>query len=81
MCETIAVTTHKARTRKRCIWCPGHILPGEEYRKWVGNVEGDFQANVFHPECFAAMCQVAADEGGCTTFEEHSFARGTMEEA
>jgi hypothetical protein len=53
--EFLGDTRHVARKPHRCIWCGEPIEAGTEYIRQCGKYDGDFQANEYHPGCFAAM--------------------------
>lgn len=81
MCETLSETRHRSRKERPCIWCREKIAAGEMYVRSAVIVEGEFQANAYHPECLEALNDMAAEEGGCVLFESHSFKRGSQEES
>ena len=56
-------TIKAAKKPHRCTWCWTRIAAGESYKRyrWFG---GDTAVIKMHPECYRAMLEVAADEGG-----------------
>lgn len=63
MTQTVT-ETHKARKRHRCSWCWEHIEVGATYRRyrWFGH--GDASTVRTHPECYQAILDEIASEGG-----------------
>ena len=39
------------RKRTQCVGCLQHIEIGEPAHRWVGHVDGDFNAVKYHPDC------------------------------
>jgi hypothetical protein len=67
----------KARKAGRCIWCGEAIQKGEVHHIQAGKVDGEFQANRYHSECYEAALEDFR-EGDCD-FEEASHKRGSRE--
>lgn len=69
-----------ARKQHRCIWCPEPIMPKETLIRACGIYDGDFQSDVFHPECWEAKnryFQMGQDDD---SFMPHEFKRGSHEQ-
>jgi hypothetical protein len=64
--ETLNDTTPKARKRYQCSGCCEVIEVGEKHRYQVGKLDGDFQANRWHPECFWFASDSCEIEEGIT---------------
>lgn len=77
--QTLSDTEPKARKSYRCIWCGEMIDTGEKHRHQVGRMEGGFQDNRYHTECFEAALQTWREDPDAG-FEAYSFKRGTTEE-
>jgi len=45
-------TRQRAAKQHRCIWCGQLICKGDLYARQSGVWEGDYQTNLYHPECF-----------------------------
>ena len=43
----------RSQKRRRCCWCSQIIEIGDPYDRENCIFEGDFQDNVYHPECYA----------------------------
>jgi hypothetical protein len=61
--EPIAISTQVANKSYRCIWCGEPIKKGDTYTRDKCVFDGEFQANRYHPECFAYMQKYAKEEG------------------
>jgi len=70
----------KAAKRHTCIWCSEEIKKGEKHRLQAGIVEGEFQTNRYHEECWGAVVEDWHNGGDCD-FEEGSHKRGTVNSA
>ena len=77
--ELLSHTTPKARKAHKCIWCGEIILAGEVHQHQAGKMDGDFQDSRYHNECFTAAARYWLD-GVDSSFDPHSFKRGTTEE-
>lgn len=77
--QQLSKTSPKARKEYSCIWCSEKILIGETHIKEVGEYEGDFQSNRWHPECHNAA-QMYFEENGEDCFEAYENKRGSTEE-
>ena len=66
------------RKARVCEWCASLIPKGEpaEYR---ATVYDGFQTSYMHPECDAAMLEVASDDGGALEWWPGDYARGSAE--
>lgn len=60
-------TTQAARKRHRCTWCWQHIEIGETYKRYF-YADGDTGTVKAHPECYDAIQEYAAEEGGYYTW-------------
>ena len=54
------------RKRAQCVGCLHHIEIGEPALRWVGHVDGDFNAVAYHPECRDA--EIRLNHLHCTRF-------------
>ncbi len=57
-------TTHQAIKQHRCSWCWQFIEIGDQYKRYRFFDGGDAGTVKMHPECFDAMQEEAAEEGG-----------------
>ena len=57
-------TTHKAKQRHRCDWCWQRIDPGEQYTRYRFYDDGDAGTMKLHEDCYGAMQEAVAEEGG-----------------
>lgn len=62
--HTTEVETHVAHKKHSCGWCCQIILPGDMYKRYRYYDGGDAGTVKLHPECYAAMCEAASEEGG-----------------
>lgn len=56
--------TYKAKKRHRCEWCWQFIEPGERYKRYRWFDGGEASTVKMHDECYGAMQDAAAEEGG-----------------
>jgi hypothetical protein len=66
----------KSRRRRQCTWCAIAIEIGEPYRAYSWRDGGMFGRVQMHPECYAAMLDVATEEGGWLEWSVGDFHRG-----
>lgn len=57
-------TNRVARKNHRCTWCWQLVKPGESYKRYRFFDGGDTGTVKMHPECYGAMQELAAEEGG-----------------
>lgn len=57
-------TAHVARKDHRCTWCWQRIKSGGTYQRYRFFDGGDVGTVKMHPECYGAMQELAAEEGG-----------------
>lgn len=50
----ISETRPTARKVYFCTWCDERIRPGDQHNRQLISVDGGFESNRFHPECFRA---------------------------
>ena len=65
-----------AKKQHRCDWCPEKIEAGESYMRYRYFGDNGPAVVKMHPECYDAMLEVAAEEGGQIEFTMHSSPRG-----
>lgn len=47
--------TRISRKERDCVWCGETILKGDKYIFQSGIMEGEWQNNHYHPECFECL--------------------------
>jgi len=81
MTTHLSTETPTARKEHVCDWCGEKILRGEQYSRWNGIFEGDFQSNPLHTECDKAaqvyFHDIASIGDG---YEPCSFKRGSTDD-
>jgi hypothetical protein len=55
MIELVETLTPKAKKEHLCIWCGETIDAKEKYTRQNFKMDGDFQSNAYHNECFDAL--------------------------
>lgn len=70
------VSVTRSRRLRQCTWCAGRIEKGEAYRAYRFKDCGDTGHVTLHPECYSAMQETAADEGGWFDWSVGDFSRG-----
>jgi len=63
-----ATSTYKARKRHVCDACGQAINPGDTYKRYRWFDGGDVGTVKAHPECYEAINDLAAEEGGWVEF-------------
>jgi len=58
------------RKRVQCVGCLQHVEVGEPAHRWVGHVDGDFNAVAYHPDC--RLAEVEMNRLHCTWGDEWS---------
>lgn len=64
MASQTEATEHVAQKRHRCTWCWQTIAIGDQYKRYRYFDGGDAGTVKMHPECYGAMQEAAAEEGG-----------------
>jgi len=67
----------KSRKRRRCDWCGETIEVGQPYNSYQFSTHGDASTVRMHPECLAASCGVAKQEGGWFEWTPGAYRRGS----
>lgn len=77
MAETFhSVSVTKSRRVRQCTWCGEQVKIGEPYKAYRFKDGGDTGHVTMHPECYSAMQEMAADEGGWFEWSIGDFSRG-----
>ncbi len=58
------VEQHIAHKEHRCTWCWQMVLIGDRYKRYRYYENGEAGTVKLHPECYVAMCEASAEEGG-----------------
>jgi hypothetical protein len=69
-------TVKRSRKQRQCSWCAEMIEVGEPYTSYQWRDCGDHGYVALHPECLAAMQEVASEEGGWVEFMPGEYNRG-----
>ncbi len=54
--------TRISRKSRTCVWCGEEILSKDKYIFQSGIMDGDWQNNHYHPECFEYLCKTGEIE-------------------
>ncbi len=76
MINPISSTKPVARKKHFCSWCNEDILFGEQYSRWKGLFEGEFQSNAMHLECNDAVNRCPREEMNDFGYPEGEQLRG-----
>ena len=66
----------KSRKARQCSWCAEPIEIGQPYRGYGWRDGSQHGHESFHPECYVAMGERAAEEGGFFLWSPGDFSRG-----
>lgn len=79
MAETFhSVSVAKSRRGRQCTWCGEQVQIGDPYKAYQFRDGRETGHVTLHPECYSAMQEMAAEEGGWFSWTEGDFSRGCM---